>query len=111
MMEKAEFGSYITTVEAAVKANKEIAIKTFVTSVYPYYNHIKKKNEEILLNDDYSKMGEAGMILKYKKLWLDTGELNKEYLFQATEYLCYLTEHYEDTAISLKYIKFLTTLY
>lgn len=108
--EQAEFGSYITTVQAAVKANKEIAIKTFASSVYPYYNYIKARKEDMLLHNDYSKMGDVNMILKYKKLWLESGELNKEYLFQTTEFLCYLTDHYEDIATSLKIIKVPTTL-
>jgi hypothetical protein len=116
-----DFGAYITTIEMAIKANKSIVIKKFASNVYPYYTYIKNRNEELLLNKKYTKnsedvsrtgssSSEPSIILKYKKLWTESGESNKEYLFQAIEYLCNLTEHYEHVAFMLKINNSLTSI-
>src|SRR5271166_5674030 len=71
-----DIGAYITTIQTAIKADKKIAIKTFSQSVYPFYNYIKSKNEKMLLNNNYSEMVDVTIILKYKNLWLESGEEN-----------------------------------
>ncbi len=104
-----EIKSYICTIEVAINANKFIVAQTFGRSVYLYSNFIKLKDENVLLSANYSTMvmnDSTSMmsILNYKKLWSESGELNKEYIFQTLIHLCNVFEHYEEVAFSIKVI-------
>ena len=99
-----------------ITSNKFIVAQTFAKTVYPYYNFIKIRDENALLKTDYSKLvleDSTSMmsILKYKKLWVESGEQNKEYIFQTLSYLCNVFEHYEEVAFSLKIINITTKPY
>lgn len=111
-----EIKSYICTIEVAIGANKFIVAQTFARTAYLYYNFILKKDENILLNNDYSKLVSNDKmsvmsILNYKKLWADSGELNKEYIFQSLIHLCSIIEHYEEVGFSLRIINKTNTPY
>lgn len=108
--------SYICTIEVAISANKFIVAQTFSKTVYLYYNFIKIKDEKALLNNNYSTLvmndtTSMMSILNYKKLWMESGDLNKEYIFQALSHLCSILEHYEEIAFSLKIINVSTKPY
>ena len=95
----------------STKINKSVAISHFAIKVYPYYNFIKNRDERNLINQDYSgavkKMDCDGIskIMKTKKLWLESGTQNKEYIFAALEYLCYCIVHYEEVGLTTGYVK------
>jgi hypothetical protein len=108
--ESDEIGSYIEAIMLGVKSNKLIAIHHFSLKIYPYYNFIKTKNEQVLLQTDYNDAvsGAAdgvSKIMKVKKLWLESGDENREYIFSALEYLCYCIEHYEEVGLTTDYVK------
>ena len=108
--------SYISTIELGISANKFIAAQTFARTVYVYYNFLKIKDENALLKANYSgavSNDATSMlsILNYKKLWMESGDCNKEYIFQALIHICSILEHFEEIAFSLKYINNTTTPY
>jgi len=103
-----EIGSYIQLIKTGIKVNTTIGVDTFLKYVYPHWNYIKVRDEHTLLEFKYESIIDKkniGIIFKYKKLWDDTGEENKEYMFQALDYLCHLTEHYEDISYKLGHKK------
>ena len=75
-----EFGTYTTTLEIFIKGNKTLAIRSFANNIYPYYNYIKNRDEQIILKEINKKDAKDNVTLlfKYDKLWSQTGELNKE---------------------------------
>lgn len=104
-----EIGSYNELILLGVKSNKLVAIEHFLARVYPYYNFIKLRREHVLLNNDYSDVTKdkngIEKILNAKKLWMESGEENKEYIFGVLEYLCYCAEHYEEIGLTTEYVK------
>jgi len=107
-----EFGTYITTLEIFIKGNKTLAIASFTNNIYPYYKYINNRDDKILLKEICKKNSKDNItiVFKYDKLWLQTGELNREYLFQSLLHLCYLIEHYEDIAYMLNIIRIATPI-
>ena len=93
-----------------IKLNKLLAVEHFSTKIYPLYNFIKLRKEDVLLNHNYAGMtgntsDGLSKIMNAKKLWLESGIDNKEYIFQTLEYLCYCIEHYEEVGLTTGYVK------
>jgi hypothetical protein len=112
--EKDDIATYIELINIGTKYNKVIAIQTFASEVYPYYNFIKLKDEKTLIayaNKKFS--GDQNDILKilgYKRLWEDTSENDRDYIFGVLQYLCYIVQHYEEIGLATKYVKMETSI-
>lgn len=106
-----ELGSYIETISCAISMRRILAIMEFSKHIYPLWNFIKCRDEKTLLNQKIDNKDNAMIIFKYKKLWYESGDDNKEYIFEAVDYLCYLIQHYEEVAMSLGHIQILTKVY
>jgi hypothetical protein len=110
-----DLASYNELVLLSIKSNRVIAIQHFINKFFPYWEFIKANREDIFLNDDYKDVVDDNVnslekIMQIKKLWLESGLENKEYIFGVLNYLCYCCEHYEEVGLTTGYVKKQTTI-
>ena len=94
--EETEFKKIKTAIELVKQTNPRLLMTVFVTSIAPWVEHIKNRNEDFFMNKDYTEEVEGDdnflrLITRLKQYWPNLGDNNKNAIWKYLDTLIVLS--------------------